>query len=161
MSPRNFIFLIAAVALLMIPASAAVTNATIETTVISTVYLDFNIWIFITLLGFGFLILSNIVDVKRHNAALWALIAPFFMWPAAYFAGMIQTMSYVPTVDQYGMIHIVIQQTVFNIPWLQIVLGIMALFTTINFFYIITKKDSPASVEKPTRRELDTRTDSD
>lgn len=119
--------------------SAEVNNATIVTTVINTPYLDMTIWVFIVLLGLGFMILSNITT-KDQNNALWALISPFFMWPSAYFATMIQTMSYVPVADANNIVHITIQQTVFHPEWLAIVLGIISLFSTINVYYILTKK---------------------
>lgn len=145
-------------AALVQPVFAGIDNTTISTTIIDTQYLDLTIWILIVLLGFGFLILSNIRTEWNANAAsLWAVISPFFMFPAAYFALQIQTMSYVPTVDSDGAVHVAIQQTVYHPEWLALVLAIMFIFSIINFFYILTRK----AVVKPTRRELDTGVDTD
>jgi len=139
------------------PVFAGIDNTTISTTIINTQYLDLTIWILIVLLGFGFLILSNIRVDWNANAALWAIIAPFFLFPAAYFALQIQTMSYVPTVDGAGAVHVAIQQTVYHPEWLAIVLGIMFILSVINLFYILTRK----AVVKPTRKELDMGADTD
>lgn len=134
---------------------AGIENTTITTTIINTQYLDLTIWILIVLLGFGFLILSNIRASWNANAALWALISPFFLFPAAYFSLQIQTMSYVPTLDASGAIHVAIQQTVYHPEWLALVLAIMFILSVINLFYILTRK----AVEKPSRKELDVGSD--
>jgi hypothetical protein len=147
----------ALLAALVQPVFAGIDNTTISTTIINTQYLDLTIWILIVLLGFGFLILSNIRAEWNANAALWAIIAPFFLFPSAYFALQIQTMSYVPTVDSGGAVHVAIQQTVYHPEWLALVLAIMFIFSVINVFVIVTRK----AVIKPTRKELDTGTDSD
>lgn len=147
----------ALLASLVQPVFAGIDNTTISTTIINTQYLDLTIWILIVLLGFGFLILSNIRAEWNANAALWAIISPFFLFPSAYFALQIQTMSYVPTVDSGGAVHVAIQQTVYHPEWLALVLAIMFLFSIINIFYILTRK----AVVKPSRRELDTGADTD
>lgn len=154
---QKLILLVALLASLVQPVFAGIDNTTISTTIINTQYLDLTIWILIVLLGFGFLILSNIHAEWNANAALWAIIAPFFLFPAAYFTLQIQTMSYVPTVDGAGEVHVAIQQTVYHPEWLALVLGIMFLFSIINIFYILTRK----AVVKPTRKELDTGADTD
>jgi hypothetical protein len=156
---QKLILLIALVAALVQPVFAGIDNTTISTTIINTQYLDLTIWILIVLLGFGFLILSNIRAQwnSQSSQALWALIAPFFLFPAAYFTLQIQTMSYVPTLDAEGAVHVAIQQTVYHPEWLALVLGIMFLFSIINFFYIITRK----AVVKPSRSELTTGVDTD
>jgi len=143
--------------LLIQSVSAVPTNATISTTIIDTQYLDLEIWMLIVLLGFGFLILSNVRAEWNSNAPLWALISPFFLFPAAYFTLQIQTMSYIASMDSSGVIHMVIQQTVYHPEWLAIVLGIMFILSVINLFYILTRK----AVVKPTRKELDTGADTD
>ena len=142
--------------LFILPVSAATANSTIVTTIIDTPYLDYSIWLLILLLGLGFLILSNIAQ-PNQGSALWALIAPFFLWSAAYFSLMIQTMSYVPTIGTDGLVYITIQQTVYHPEWLALVLGIISILSTINVFYILTKK----AIQKPTRAELETTTDTD
>ena len=154
---QKLILLAALVASLVQPVFAGIDNTTISTTIINTQYLDLQIWLLIVLLGFGFLILSNIRTEWNANAALWAIIAPFFLFPAAYFSLQIQTMSYVPTVDAAGAVHVAIQQTVYHPEWLALVLAIMFLFSIINIFYILTRK----AVVKPSRRELDTGEDTD
>lgn len=148
---QKLILLVALVLALIQPVFAGIDNTTITTTIIDTQYLDLTIWILIVLLGFGFLILSNIRAEWNKNAALWAIISPFFLFPSAYFALQIQTMSYVPTVDGAGEVHVAIQQTVYHPEWLALVIAIMFIFSVINIFYILTRKP----VEKPTRKELD------
>jgi len=143
--------------LLVQPAYAALNTTSISTTIIDTQYLDLEIWMLIVLLGFGFLILSNVRADWNSNAPLWAIIAPFFLFPAAYFTLQIQTMSYVATVDAQGVVRVAIQQTVYHPEWLAIVLGIMFILSVINLFYILTRK----AVVKPTRKELDTGADTD
>ena len=155
---KSKLILLAALVLALVqPVFAGIDNTTISTTIINTQYLDLTIWILIVLLGFGFLILSNIQTEWNKNAALWAIIAPFFLFPAAYFSLQIQTMSYVPTVDSDGVIHVAIQQTVYHPEWLALVLGIMFILSVINIFYILTRK----AVVKPSRKELDTGADTD
>jgi len=152
---QKLILLVVMLAALVQPVFAGIENTTITTTIINTQYLDLTIWILIVLLGFGFLILSNIHASWNANAALWALISPFFLFPAAYFSLQIQTMSYVPTLDADGAIHVAIQQTVYHPEWLALVLAIMFILSVINLFYILTRK----AVEKPSRKELDTGSD--
>jgi hypothetical protein len=139
------------------PVLADVGNTSITTTIIDTQYLDLEIWTLIVLLGLGFLILSNVRAEWNTNAALWAIIAPFFLFPSAYFSLQIQTMSYVATVDSLGQVRVAIQQTVYHPEWLAIVLAIIFIFSIINIFYILTRN----AVVKPTRRELDTGVDTD
>ena len=139
MKPKNLLWMIPGLALLVSPALADIQNASISTTIIDTPYLDFNIWLLITLLGLGLLILSNITS-KEQNSALWAVLCPFFTFPAMRFALMIQTMSYVPFVDSSNVVHISIQQTVFHPEWLAFILGVVFIISLVNIWYILTKK---------------------
>ena len=116
--------------------------------VINTPYLDFNLWILITLIGLGFLVFSR-WEKNPQNAVLWSLIAPFFLFPSAYFSLMLRQTKLIVDSTTEG----VSAQSVNIIThpeWLAVVMFIIAIFSVINFFYYLTYKP----IEKPTRQDI-------
>jgi hypothetical protein len=144
---KKQIVLISLLLFLVLPASAL---TSISTSVIETSYLSLDIWIWLVLFGFGFMILSNMTTPEQNNV-LWALIAPFFMFPAAYFASMLQEVTKVSNFNTTSnMTDFSISISVYHIDWLAYLLGLMFIFSFINVLYIATKKP----IEKPTQNEL-------
>jgi len=129
--------------------SATLENTTMQTTIVDSPYLDINIWMLITLLGLGFMILSNFAKPEQ-NSALWAIIAPFFLGASAYFTLQLQYMAFVPVADSSNQVHIFGEIVVFHPIWFALVMGIVFIFSCINLFYILTKKP----IEKPGREEI-------
>lgn len=121
--------------------------------VVNTPYIDFSIWVLITLIGLGFLILSRIdnnrVDGRPQNSVLWSLIAPFFLFPSAYFSLMLRQSQLVVT-NTSETISVQSVNIITHPEWLAVVMFIIAIFSVINFFYYLTYKP----IEKPTRQDL-------
>jgi hypothetical protein len=120
MKLKHMISGFATLLLLVLPASADLNNTVIQTTVVSTPYLDTTIWILVTLLGLGFLILSNLAKPDQ-NPALWAIIAPFFIGPASYFSLQVGSTAFVPYLDDSMVMHVSIEEVAFHIEWMAVV----------------------------------------
>jgi hypothetical protein len=134
--------------LFLIPPVMAVDS--VNTSIVNTPYIDINIWYFITIMGLLLMFISNITT-KEQNAPLWALLAIFFTFPSAYFANMLSRTTIAQSTASDGSVSVAIQQTVFHPEWLNVILGIVFVFSFINVWYILTKKP----IEKPTRQEFD------
>ena len=116
----------------------ALANTTISTIIVNTPYLEYNIWVWLLLLGFGFLILSHLTNKDQMNS-LWAMIAPPFLITAAYFANMIAiTQTDVTFVNSTPIV--AINTVVTPQSWLAYFLGIWFVASLISMFYIWTKK---------------------
>ena len=117
-------------------ASAAEVNVTVDTPVVNTPYISEGLWIMITLLGLGFMILANIT-VKNTGAAIWALISPFFMIASAYFASNIEHVEVTTVYDSAtGTFNVLSQHFVYHVDWFAQIMGIMFVLSFINMWYI-------------------------
>lgn len=146
----KLVYLIALM-LLIVPCGASSVDVTVNTSVINSNYLEIGIWIIILLLGVFFLVASNITT-KETGAPLWALIAPFFTFAAAYFSTMLQyiqvTTYYDSTADTY---RVVTEHFIYHLDWMATgLLGLLFVFSFVNMWYILTKKP----IERPTRNEM-------
>ena len=130
--------------LLLFLISPVIAADTVNTSIVSSPYIDINIFFFIVILALLFLFISN-VTTPEQNAPLWALIALFFAFPAAYFANMISRTTIAQTTASDGTLSVAIQQTVFHPEWLSYLLGLIFIISLVNVFYIWTKKP----IEKP------------
>lgn len=117
--------------------------------VVNTPYLDTNLWILITLLGLGFLILSNIAG-KDQAATLWAIIAPLFLLPSAYFCTMMSTAS--TAVNYYGINQTFVQRIniITHPEWLALVMGVIFIISLVNIWMVATKNP----IEKTKKEEF-------
>ncbi|MDD2246339.1 MAG: hypothetical protein PHC39_04575 [Proteiniphilum sp.] len=113
-------------------------NTTINTAVVSSPYVDINIWYFITAIGLLLFLISNITT-KEQNNSLWAVLCPFFTFPSMYFA-----LNYCVTDVQQTWVNntqqVMIQQTVYHPEWLAFVFGVIFICSIINIWYVVTKE---------------------
>ena len=118
----------------------AATNATVNTNVVDTPYLDVNIWYFLVAATGFMLFLSNITNVEQ-GAPLWAMLAPIFGFPAMYYSSMLSKTTVAQYVNYDGSSAVYIQQTVFHPEFITFVAGIIFAISIVNMFYIWTKRD--------------------
>ena len=162
MSLSKYLLMALVIAALVSPvlADAEVDNSTIyqssSDSILSTPFVDFNLWILITLLGLGFLILSNITKPDQ-NPALWAIISPLFLFPSAYFSLMLRQSFVVSTLVDEGTgvgaideIHVHISNLMTHPEWLCVIMSIITILSFVNIWFIITKKP----IEKTKKEEF-------
>jgi len=131
-----------------IPDTAMASYITTSDVVINTPYLDFSTWIFITLLGFFFLILSNFAQPDQAPK-LWAIIAPLFIGPSAYFALMLRRVTVGMHMTSTEM-HINAVNTIMHPEWLCFILSVILVLSLINLWMQLSNKP----MEKTKKEEV-------
>ena len=117
--------------------------------IVNTPYLDVEVWKLITLLGLGFLILSNLTT-KEQNNVLWALIAPFFLFPSAWFALQLNSPRFTAYVVDNSTVRLQTTNIIFHPEWLAFVMGVIWVLSLINLWMIFIKKP----MERTTKQEF-------
>lgn len=151
---RHLLILIVVVASLIFPAMAGIpdtgmtTHISTSDIVISTPYLEFNLWVFITLLGLFFLILSNFTKPDQAPK-LWAIIAPLFIGPSAYFALMLRKTTVV-TYTSATDIHASAVNVITHPEWLCVVMSIILVISFVNIWMQLSKQP----MEKSKKEEV-------
>lgn len=117
--------------------------------IVSTPYIGTGLWYMITAIGLIFLILSNVCG-RDQNPVLWAIIAPFFLGPSAYFTIMMRQSVVISMFNSTTEAHVNVVNVVTHPEWLTIVMGIVFIFSLFNVWYHLTAKP----VEKTDRSEF-------
>jgi len=152
--PKRLLLLITLVLLIIQPAIASIPDSgmssyiTTSDVVINTPYLDFNTWVFITLLGFFFLILSNFAKPDQAPK-LWAIIAPLFIGPSAYFVLMLRRVTVGMHMTSTEM-HINAVNTIMHPEWLCFVMSVILVIALINAWVQLSKQP----IEKTKKEDI-------
>ena len=116
--------------------------------VVNTPYLDFRLWILITAIGLLLLVYSN-YEKEPVISVVWALMAPLFIAPSAYFSLLLrQTVLAVDTAS--GDVSVTAINVITHPEWLCFIMSVILILAIVNFFYHLTKKP----VEKTSRKEV-------
>ena len=140
---KLFLVVIVLISFLITPVFAVPVYTNSTTSIIDSQFCDINIWYLITLLGFGLLILSNIIPLDK-NASLYALLAPLFFGLSAWFANKLQfSTTGITSSVIYGntpKIDVTTGNIIYHVDWLSYLMIVIFLISLINVFYIFTKK---------------------
>jgi hypothetical protein len=146
MEHHKNLFLVAVVVLisfLITPVCAVPVYTNSTTLIVESPFCDINIWYLITLLGFGLLILSNIVPLEK-NASLYAILAPLFFGLSAWFSTGLQfSTTGITSSVIYGntpKIDVTTGNIIYHVDWLSYLMIVIFLISLVNVFYIFTKK---------------------
>jgi hypothetical protein len=151
---KRLLILTLLVIMLVYPAMAGVPDTGMKTyistsdLVVNTPYLDFGLWVLITLLGLFFLVLSNFAKPEQAPK-LWAIIAPLFIGPSAYFTLFLRKTSiatYTSTTD----IHINAVNVITHPEWLCVVMSIVLVISFVNLWVQLSKQP----MEKSKKEEV-------
>ncbi len=117
--------------------------------VLSTPYLDFNLWVLITLLGLGFLVLSNLCN-ENQAPKLWAIIAPWFIGPSAYFTLFLRKTSVTTYFNNTAELHVNSVNIITHPEWLCVVMSFVLVISFVNIWMHLAKKP----MEKSKKEEV-------
>jgi len=118
--------------------------------VISSPFLDLNLFILLFLLGLGFAVLSNVCR-KDQGSVLWGIFAIIFENPMAYFALQLKTFSAPYLFNGTAELHVNIVNVVEHPEWLCVLLVIIGVLLWVNLYYVMTKEKS---IEKTNKAEF-------
>lgn len=106
--------------------------------VVTSPYVNENLWFIITILGLIFLVLSNIV-AKDQNPVLWAIISPILLfwslWTSSGISSTYLISNFGTTEAHVNAVNIVAPQT-----GLTIIMGIIFILAAVNLWYCATNK---------------------
>lgn len=127
--------------LLIQTVSAASVNASVDTNVIDSTFLDVDIWVLITVSGWALFVLSQLTTRDTGNA-IWACLCPFFTFASAWFSVFLQRtqvdISYDSVNDVYNVLS---EHFIFHLDWLAVGLfGIIFIFSVLNWIHVIFVK---------------------
>jgi len=133
----GIIFLLA----LIIPVASATVNATVDTNVIDSTYLDVDIWMLITVAGWLLFALSQLTTRQTGNA-IWASLCPFFTFASAWFSVFLQRTQIEINYDSTsGVYNVLSEHFVYHLDWLAVgVFGIIFIFSAINWMHVVFAK---------------------
>jgi hypothetical protein len=133
----GIVFLLA----LIIPVASATVNATVDTNVIDSTYLDVDIWMLITVAGWLLFALSQLTTRQTGNA-IWASLCPFFTFASAWFSVFLQRTQIEINYDSTsGVYNVLSEHFVYHLDWLAVgVFGIIFIFSAINWMHVVFAK---------------------
>ncbi len=133
----GIIFLLA----LIIPVTSATVNATVDTNVIDSTYLDVDIWMLITVAGWLLFALSQLTTRQTGNA-IWASLCPFFTFASAWFSVFLQRTQIEINYDSTsGVYNVLSEHFVYHLDWLAVgIFGIIFIFSAINWMHVVFAK---------------------
>jgi hypothetical protein len=116
--------------------------------VVNTPYLDFGLWVLITLLGLFFLVLSNFAKPEQAPK-LWAIVAPLFLGPSAYFTLLLRETS-IATYTNTTEMHINAVNVITHPEWLCVAMSIILVISFVNIWMQLSKQP----MEKSKKEEV-------
>lgn len=116
-------------------------NASVDTNVIDSTFLDVDIWVLITVSGWALFVLSQLTTRDTGNA-IWACLCPFFTFASAWFSVFLQrTQVDISYNSVNGVYNILSEHFVFHLDWLAVGLfGIIFIFSVLNLIHVIFVK---------------------
>lgn len=143
---RQFLFIIS---LILIVGISSAANITVDTTVVNSTYLDAGIWMLIFIIGLICMFLSHIPGWDKSNP-IWACLAPFFTFAAAWFSTSLQYTNTILLSDD----SVILEHYIYHLDWMAIgLLGVVFIFSCLNVVYVLSGR----SVQKSTRDEIYTK----
>jgi hypothetical protein len=121
-------------------------NSTINTIIVSSPYIDINLWYFIAAIALLLLFISNITT-KDQNSALWAVLCPWFSFASMYFALFLSTTTTTQLLLNATW-QVQVNQTVTHPEWLAFLFGIVFLASMVNVWWILSGKDKVIEKQK-------------
>lgn len=117
--------------------------------VMSTPFIDFSLWVFITLLGVGFLILSNICK-EEQAPKLWAILSPLFFGPSTYFTLFLRKTVVTTYFNSSSELHVNAVNVITHPEWLCVLMAIITVISCVNLWMALSKKP----IEKTRKEEF-------
>ncbi len=126
---------------LIIPIASASVNASVDTNVIDSTYLDVDIWMLITVAGWILFAMSQLTTRQTGNA-IWASLCPFFTFASAWFSVFLQRTQIEINYDSTsGVYNVLSEHFVYHLDWLAVgIFGIIFIFSAINWMHVVFAK---------------------